>query len=93
MKMNALDREKICRLCLSDTGVILPIFDGEVAERFPVPLPMKILACVSIEVSNFAHCENKIMVVLIINPNYSGFYVNDHSYLKLTAFERKCWKP
>lgn len=49
---------KICRLCLSDAGVILPIFDGEVAERFSVPLPMKILACVSIEVSNvmrYAH--------------------------------------
>ena len=43
---------KICRLCLSDAGVILPIFDGEVAERFSVPLPIKIRACVSIEVSN-----------------------------------------
>jgi hypothetical protein len=43
---------KICRLCLSDAGVILPIFEGEVAERFSVPLPLKIRACVSIEVSN-----------------------------------------
>jgi hypothetical protein len=53
-------KEKICRLCLSDAGVILPIFDGEVAERFSVPLPTKILACVSIEVSNFTRCGNKI---------------------------------
>jgi hypothetical protein len=49
---------KICRLCLSDAGVILPIFDGEVAERFSVPLPMKILACVSIEVSNVIRYGN-----------------------------------
>jgi len=49
---------KICRLCLSDAGVILPIFDGEVAERFSVPLPMKILACVSIEVSNVIRYAN-----------------------------------
>jgi hypothetical protein len=61
--MNALEREKICRLCLSDAGVILPIFGEEVAERFPVPLPMKILACVSIEVSNFTDCGNKIIFV------------------------------
>jgi hypothetical protein len=50
---NAGTQEKICRLCLSDSGVILPIFDGEVAERFSIPLPMKIRACVSIDVSNF----------------------------------------
>lgn len=49
---------KICRLCLSDAGVILPIFDGEVAERFSVPLPMKILACVSIEVSSVIRYAN-----------------------------------
>lgn len=51
-------QEKICRLCLSDAGVILPIFDGEVAERFSVPLPMKIRACVSIDVSKFTRYEN-----------------------------------
>jgi hypothetical protein len=51
-------QEKICRLCLSDAGVILPIFDGEVAERFSVPLPMKIRACVSIDVSNFFRYES-----------------------------------
>ncbi|KAJ1526787.1 hypothetical protein ONE63_008358 [Megalurothrips usitatus] len=42
--------EKICRLCLSDSGVILPIFEGEVAERFSVPLPQKILSCLAIKV-------------------------------------------
>jgi hypothetical protein len=62
--MNAPEREKICRLCLSDAGVILPIFKGEVAERFAVPLPMKILACVSIKVSNFTRCGNKTVLVL-----------------------------
>jgi len=54
---------KICRLCLSDAGVILPIFDGEVAERFSVPLPMKILACVSIEVSNVIRYANNYTAV------------------------------
>ena len=49
---------KICRLCLSDSGVILPIFDGEVAGRFSVPLPLKILACVSVEVSNAIRYAN-----------------------------------
>jgi len=61
-KMNGVEsagiQGRICRLCLSDAGVILPIFDGEVAERFPVPLPMKILACVSIEVSNVIRYAN-----------------------------------
>lgn len=42
--------EKICRLCLSDSGVILPIFEGEVSERFSVPLPQKILSCLAIKV-------------------------------------------
>ena len=42
--------EKICRLCLSDSGVILPIFEGEIAERFSVPLPQKILSCLAIKV-------------------------------------------
>jgi hypothetical protein len=55
---NAGIHGKICRLCLSDAGVILPIFDGEVAERFSVPLPIKILACVSIEVSNVIRYGN-----------------------------------
>jgi hypothetical protein len=62
-KMNGTEsagiQGKICRLCLSDAGIILPIFDGEVAERFSVPLPMKILACVSIEVSNVIRYTNR----------------------------------
>jgi len=58
---------KICRLCLSDAGIILPIFDGEVAERFSVPLPMKILACVSIEVSNVI----RYTTTLTLNVHFS----------------------
>jgi hypothetical protein len=71
--MNTPEREKICRLCLSDAGVLLPIFDGEVAESFSLPLPMKILACVSIEVSNLARCGNDYTCV-IINANCLRLY-------------------
>lgn len=56
--------EKICRLCLSDSGVILPIFEGEVSERFSVPLPQKILSCLAIKVMFMLLCHCSMMHIL-----------------------------
>jgi hypothetical protein len=95
-------QEKICRLCLSDAGVILPIFDGEVAERFSVPLPMKIRACVSIDVSNFTRYANhrysrankrKLFSFAFHLPKVVNvFNVSDHSISVTLSNAIKIWE-
>ena len=42
---------ELCRLCLSKDSGILPIFADEESGNSSVPLSFRILACVSIEVS------------------------------------------
>lgn len=42
---------KICRLCMSHEGVMVHIFESSETKEQPVPLPIRIMMCVSIKVS------------------------------------------
>lgn len=50
-KMNSPSAHKICRLCMSQTGVMVHIFDANETKEQSIPLPIRIMMCVSIKVS------------------------------------------
>ncbi|KAJ4435001.1 hypothetical protein ANN_23573 [Periplaneta americana] len=50
--MSSLNSNKICRLCMSQKGVMIHIFESPEAKKQPIPLPSRIMMCVSIKVKN-----------------------------------------
>lgn len=48
---NTLDFNKICRLCLTEETVMSSIYNEDDTETNSVPLPLRIMSCVSVEVS------------------------------------------
>lgn len=50
-KMGSPNLHKICRLCMSQTGVMVHIFEAPETKEQSVPLPVRIMMCVSIKVS------------------------------------------
>lgn len=50
-KMSSTNPLKICRLCMSQEGVMVHIFESPETKEQPVPLPIRIMMCVSIKVS------------------------------------------
>lgn len=49
--MSSTNPLKICRLCMSKEGVMVHIFESPQTKEKPVPLPVRIMMCVSIKVS------------------------------------------
>lgn len=47
---SVLDFNKVCRLCLSEETVMSSIYSDADNLSTTVPLPLKIMACVSVEV-------------------------------------------
>lgn len=45
--------DMVCRLCLSEDGNTVPIFDNN--NKHAVPLPIQIMSCAQIQVSNITH--------------------------------------
>lgn len=48
---SVIDFNKICRLCLMEESVMSSIYNEQDKHSSTVPLPLRIMACVSIEVS------------------------------------------
>jgi hypothetical protein len=61
-KMGSPNLHKICRLCMSQTGVMVHIFEAPETKEHSVPLPVRIMMCVSIKVSflvdEYVCCHN-----------------------------------
>lgn len=55
---------KMCRLCLTNEEPLLNIYEKTVKDKHFIPLPLQIMACVSIEVSFLA-------IITVFSKNYS----------------------
>lgn len=61
-KMSSPSAHKICRLCMSQTGVMVHIFEANETKEHSIPLPIRIMMCVSIKVSLITdECINYVL--------------------------------
>ena len=62
--MNSPNAHKICRLCMSQTGVMVHIFETNETKEQSIPLPIRIMMCVSIKVSLLTvECINYALII------------------------------
>jgi hypothetical protein len=65
-KMSSPNAHKICRLCMSQTGVMVHIFEANETKEQSIPLPIRIMMCVSIKVSLIpGECIKCVLIICL----------------------------
>ncbi|KAL0275792.1 UNVERIFIED_CONTAM: hypothetical protein PYX00_003536 [Menopon gallinae] len=90
VRSSVLDFNKVCRLCLSEETVMSSIYSEADNLSSTVPLPLRIMACVSVEVSSTDGLPSQICASCLCQVD--GWYKFKDLCENADSLLRKCVK-